>query len=229
MRKAWTKEAGNMRTIRLSLALGGLAAVALIFLVRTAVGQVSLSFDANSVRGAYAFRMVPVKSFSSDNASSSGLATAPRQDILRVGVFTATPDAGFSPTHGTLTLGKTIATTDTNTGSTRVIVFTWTGEYKVNSDGTGVFTVNDPPLTAQTCYDSTAAILFVAPIGPAPGPPPPPLLGVAGACPTDDEGAETYAFVIKGQGSIQFIETDNSGGGAKIFLTGEATRRFEGE
>ena len=45
------------------------------------------TFNAADLRGTYAFHMASLKSFSSDQGASSGLATAPRQDILRVGVL----------------------------------------------------------------------------------------------------------------------------------------------
>ncbi len=214
-----------MLSKKLILIVGGVSLLVLLFLVRVKADHPSFnpSFNARDFRGTFAFRMVPVKSFSSDNGATSGLAGAPRQDILRVGTFTATPDSPGA-THGTLS-GKTIATTDDNNGKTEVIVFTWSGEYKVNPDGTGVFSIADPALGAQTCYDSTAS---TDPASlPLPGPPPPPLLGGTGTCITDDEGAETYAFVIvKSRQLVEFIETDNGvGGGAKIFLTGTAETR----
>ena len=51
-----------------------------------------------------------------------------------------------------------------------------------------------------------------------------PLLGNI-ACPADVEGHEDYAFVFSARGGkrIEFIQTDNAGGGAKIFMTGVAT------
>ena len=93
-----------MRSIKLLLIVVGVSALALAF-----VGHVAAdgpSFNASdfgrTVNGTrFAFRMVPVKSFSSDNATSSGLAGAPRQDILRVGVLTAKADADSCTTTGT--------------------------------------------------------------------------------------------------------------------------------
>ena len=45
------------------------------------------------------------------------------------------------------------------------------------------------------------------------------------ACPTDVEGHEDYAFVFTARGGkrLELIQTDNAGGGSKIFLTGAAT------
>ena len=231
-----------MRIIKWLVIVVGVSALALVFLGRVAAQDPSFNandFGRKVVGTTFAFRMVPVKSFSSDNATSSGLANAPRQDILRVGVLTAKADAdsctttGTPPvttctpsTHGTLT-GRTIATTDTNGGVTRVIVFDWTGQYTVNPNGTGVFIINDPPLTAQSCFNSTLPVPTSTPASP-PVPPPPPAIGpgTSTACPTDDEGAESYAFVIvQSREKIEFIQTDNDGSGAKIFLTGEARKQ----
>ena len=42
------------------------------------------------------------------------------------------------------------------------------------------------------------------------------------------EGPETYAFVVNNHGPqklLSLIQTDNEGGGAKVFLTGEAQRQ----
>jgi hypothetical protein len=226
---------GNMRSIRLILISGGLAAIALIFMMRARADAPS-SFKADDIKGTYAFQMVPVKSFSSDNPVSSGLAAGPYQDILRVGVLTATPDSATSA-HGTLS-GKTIATIDNNSGSTRVVVFKWTGNYGVNTDGTGVFTVEAlAPTTTVSCFDS--ADNSVAPPAIVPPYPPPPLAGMAPSGQTCDfggaasvEGKESYAFVIsKRHQNFQFAETDNGpgGGGAKIFLTGQATKQEKQE
>ncbi len=161
------------------------------------------------INGTYTFRMTSLKSFSAEAATvdvtdPAGLKGAPRQDILRVGVFTADG-------NGNITSGHTIATTDTNGGKTEVIDFTWTGTYSVNADGTGTLNINDPPPAAQKCKDSTAAT--------------PPT---AAACAGDDEGAESYAIVVNRHGdqkTVDLTETDNGvGGGAKIFMTGQAKR-----
>lgn len=174
--------------------------------------------SAEKIKGNYSFRMTPVKSFSTDAPGDpGGLASAPRQDLLRVGFFQADG-------KGTLS-GRTIATTDTNTGATWVITFNWTGKYSVNSDGTGFFSVD-------TIRDLVCTDMTVAHAGPTPHPATAggtPFLGNAGACPADVEGHEDYAFVFSARGGkqIEFIQTDNAGGGSKIFLTGLATAREE--
>ena len=153
-----------------------------------------------SLNGKYSFRLVPATSFApfydgTAGKPDSGVASAPRQDILRVGVFTA--DGA-----GNLT-GHTIATTDD--GLTTVIIdFTFSGIYTVNSDGTGSMAIS-PTVTDASCTPAQAA----------------------GVCATF-EGSETYAFVLNNHGEdklVSLIQTDNDGGGAKIFLTGEAKRR----
>lgn len=159
----------------------------LAFLVSDQAAAVGL-FSLEHVKGTYSFTMEPVKSFAADSYNGAsedpaGLSSAPRQDIMRVGVFTA--DGA-----GHITNGHTIATTDTNDGVTKVIDFIWTGTYTVNADGTGTLTIKDP--------------------------------GVA------DEGAETYAFVINWKGenkTLDLIQTDNVGGGAKIFMKGQARKQ----
>jgi len=233
-----------MRSIKWLPIVVGVSAFALVLLMRVGrVSAIATDFNARDLAGTFAFRMVPVKSFSADNANQtpggSGLASAPYQDILRVGVLTATPDTvaltAPPPTHGTLS-GKIIATIDNNTGSTRVVVFSWTGQYGVNGNGTGVFTVEALTTAgAITCFDS-ANNAVASPAAAGPYPPPPPAavapLGGGQTCTFNDatsvEGKESYAFVIvESREKIEFIETDNGpgGGGAKIFLTGEARKQ----
>ena len=135
------------------------------------------------------FRLVPTESFAPflnpktcPSAPDAGVCTAPRQDILRVGVITFNGSGGVT--------GRTLATTDDGQ-STVVKDFNFSGTYTVNPDGTGT-------------------------------------LSIAPTVATADEGPETYSFVLnKGDvnrpSTVDLAETDNSGGGAKIFLTGKAT------
>lgn len=153
-----------------------------------------------SLEGTFSFRLVPATSFApfydgTAGKPDSGVATAPRQDILRVGVFTADG-------NGNITAGHTIATTDD--GLTTVIIdFTFTGSYSVNADGTGSLSTT-PTVTDASCTPAQAT----------------------GVCATF-EGSETYAIVINRHGednTVDMIQTDNVGGGAKIFMTGQAKR-----
>ncbi len=157
-------------------------------------------------KGDYTFRLGPATSFApwydGTNGKDSGVITAPRQDILRVGTFTASATPGPGGT-GTIA-GHTIATTDDGL-TTVVIDFTWSGTFTISDDGTGKLDV-----TAVTVDDASCT--------PAQAP---------GDCATF-EGPESYAFVINRHGenkTVSLIQTDNDGGGAKIFLTGDAKRR----
>jgi hypothetical protein len=151
--------------------------------------------------GRYSFHLKPAVSFapfySDPSGRDSGVLSAPRQDILRVGTF-------YADGRGNVT-GHTIATTDDGL-TTIVIDFEFSGTYTVNDDGTGSLSIEPGTITDTNCT-------------PAPVPP--------GTC-VDFEGPETFAFVINRHGAeklVSLIQTDNEGGGAKIFLTGEARRQ----
>ena len=46
------------------------------------------------------------------------------------------------------------------------------------------------------------------------------------ACTSSWEGAATYSISLSAsRGAAELVETDNSAGGAKIFMTGEAVKR----
>jgi len=152
------------------------------------------------LRGSYSFRLVPATSFApfydGTNGKDSGVVAAPRQDILRVGTLRFDGLGNFT--------GHTIATTDDGL-TTVVIDFNFSGTYIVNIDGTGTLSVTAADVTDASCTPAQTA----------------------GTCATF-EGPETYAFVLNNRPTGRFvslIETDNEGGGAKIFLTGEAHRR----
>jgi hypothetical protein len=157
--------------------------------------------DKTKIRGTYTFRLVPVTSFA-PFVPGSGVDTAPRQDILRVGVFTA--DGA-----GNLT-GRSIATTDDGLVTIK-IDFNWTGTYTVDLQGLGEIVINAPAAADINACVNGDNVPVVTP-------------------PTCDtfEGVERYAIVVNTHGDdkvVELIQTDNVGGGAKIFLTGEATRR----
>ena len=156
--------------------------------------------EKHKLKGTYTYRLVPATSFAPFLAISN-VATAPRQDILRVGVFTADGAGNLK--------GRAIATTDDGLTTVR-IDFNWTGTYTLDSQGLGEFIINAPVAAdINSCVDGNN--------------PPAPVL----ACETF-EGAERYAIVLNPHGDdklVNLIQTDNDGGGAKIFLTGEAKRR----
>ncbi len=153
------------------------------------------------LKGTFSFRLTPATSFAPfyDGTAGkplSGVATAPRQDILRVGVFTADGAGGLT--------GHAIATTDDG-GTTLIIDFTFSGTYTVNTDGTG--TANVTPVALGSCVNGD---------------------GVAVTGCLAFEGPERYAFVLSRHGDdkvMDLIQIDNAGGGAKVFLTGQASRR----
>jgi hypothetical protein len=151
------------------------------------------TFSLSDLSGGYSFRLVPAVSFApwydgdATGEPDSGVNTAPRQDILRVGVITF-------DRNGNVT-GHVLATTDNGT-TTMVLDFNFTGTYTVNTDGTGTLSIT--PSSGNISVPGEGTV----------------------------ENAETYSIVInKGGGSVDLAETDNTGGGAKIFLTGKAASR----
>jgi hypothetical protein len=174
--------------------------LAVLGLMAVNVSQAA-KYGPTTIKGKFVFKVQGLISFApfydgTAGKTNSGIATAPRQDILRVGVMT-------SDGKGNLT-GRTIATTDDGI-TTVVIDFNWTGSYTVstNGDGTGTLTINAPTSEdINSCKSGDGT----------------PLGGCASF-----EGAETYSFVISGNNHekvLSLIETDNASGGAKIFLTG---------
>jgi hypothetical protein len=154
----------------------------------------------SQLKGTYTFRLVPATSFA-PFIPGCGVDTAPRQDVLRVGVFTADG-------NGNLT-GRTIATTDDGLFTLK-IDFTWTGTYTLDLQGLGEIVVNAPVAAdILSCVTGDNLPFVVEPC-------------------ESFEGAERYAIVVNSHGDdklVSLIQTDNVGGGAKIFLTGDAKRR----
>ena len=180
----------------LTIAAAGLAPLAQADL---ASGAGPKGGERNKLMGRYSFHLTPVVSFApfySGGGRDSGVLGAPRQDILRVGTF--------SVDHAGNVTGHTIATTDD--GATTVVVdFTFAGTYTLNDDGTGSLAITTVTVDDESCFPAQ----------------------LAGTC-ASFEGPETYAFVINRHGAeklLSLIQTDNEGGGAKIFLTGEARRQ----
>jgi hypothetical protein len=163
--------------------------------VRQKGGTTPYFFTTGALRRTWSFELVPATGFSAiDPTDAGGVASAPRQDVLRVGYIEWN---GFGDASG-----RTIATTDDNTGSTVIINFQWLGTYTVNSDGTGTLSIT-PFVTDADCTPAQAA----------------------GICATF-EGPETYNFAMsKSRQRMFLVETDNVGGGAKIFLRGRAQRQ----
>jgi hypothetical protein len=160
-----------------------LAVILSLMLALTA--SVQAAYSERSINGKFSVRLTPATSFapfyngSSASVPDSGVNTAPRQDILRVGVLRFDGKGGVT--------GRFVATTDD--GITTVVKdFTVTGTYTVDADGLGTLFITPNPAVA-------------------------------------DEGPETYALVINTRlKTLNLTQTDNDGGGAKIFLTGEGAR-----
>jgi hypothetical protein len=156
--------------------------------------------DRGKLRGTYTFRLVPATSFA-PFLPGSGVDTAPRQDILRVGVFTADGSGNVT--------GRSIATTDDGLVTIK-IDFDWKGTYTLDAQGLGEIVINAPAAAdINSCVNGDN------------------LPVVSPTCDTL-EGAERYAIVLNPHGDdkvVDLIQTDNAGGGAKIFLTGQAKRR----
>ena len=157
--------------------------------------------DRGKLRGTYTFRLVPATSFA-PFLPGSGVDTAPRQDILRVGIFTADGVGNIT--------GRSIATTDDGLVTIK-IDFNWKGTYALDLQGLGEIVINAPiAADINSCVNGDNVAVVTPP-----------------TCDTF-EGAERYAIVVNTHGDdkvVELIQTDNAGGGAKIFLTGEATRR----
>ncbi len=181
------------------LGILGACAVTSFLILLLSEGLAEASNPCEKLKGNFAFRLVSVKSFSAESGTS-GLAGAPHQDILRVGVLTI---------QGNCTLTATVrATVDDNNGLTRLVHFTWTGTASTPVGGLGELRVH--PGT-PSCFDSTAFTF-------SGGKP-------AVTCPTDVEGDEEYEYVIVKERGLELIQSDNAGGGgAKIFMTGRAQR-----
>lgn len=152
-----------------------------------------LCLSPSSLRGRWGLQMVPAKSFSAiAPGDPGGVGGAPRQDILRVGVIN-----WFAAPLPAVT-GRIIATTNDNTGNTVIITYGFTGSYTVGCDGTGTLTIS-PSVTDASCIPAQAA----------------------GVCATF-EGPETYAISVTRKQGVAMVQTDNAGGGAKIFMKGLA-------
>src|SRR5947207_1022560 len=113
----------------------------------TTTTPTATTFSVGDLSGTFMFRLVPVESFAPflnpatcPSAPDAGVCTAPRQDILRVGVITFDGSGGVT--------GRTLATTD-NGQSTVVKDFNFSGTYTVNPDGTGTLLISPTPPIAD--------------------------------------------------------------------------------
>jgi hypothetical protein len=175
--------------------------IAVVAMVAVSTSQAATRYVASNLKGVFAFQLHGQTSFApffdgSSGKTNSGIATVPRQDIMRCGVFTCDGKSNL--------VGRTIATTDDGI-STVVIDYNWKGLFTISTNGLGTITIHAPTNSdINSCKTGDGT----------------PQGGCAAF-----EGVETYVFVISGSTrarSIILTETDNAGGGAKIFLTGAA-------
>jgi len=211
----------KMKTIRVIGIALSMVAILLVAMAPPASATCSPAVPSyyGKFKGSYSFRLGPAKGFDADlanNGDPGQVSNAGRQDIVRVGTFYADGCGNISLT-GPIAPAHTLATTDTNSGDTWLINFTWTGAYTVNPDLTGTLTITPteacttctlPIGTSPCCYDETT-------LGPA-----------CTACVGNEENTETYSISISASnGRVELSETDNSFGQAKIFMIGEAIKQ----
>ena len=193
-----------MKTIRVT---GITLSIVALLLVAIAPPDAAACTGAACLNGTYAFRLGPAKSYSAylaNNATTpdpGNVKLAPRQNVGMVGVFTAN--------GSTITGFRALATTDPQNGDTWTIEFTGTGTYTVNPDLTGTLTLTPAAEGTWICTDMTTSGVVTCTTTTYPA----------------NEGTQTYSISISPtNGRVELTETDNNGGGAKIFLTGEAIK-----
>src|SRR5881397_349072 len=103
-----------MRKLRILVACAVLASFAFL---QVSDGTAEASGACGKIKGDYAFRLTSFKSFSAESLATSGLATAPYQDILRVGILKIADSCQVT--------ADVRATIDNNAGATRLVVFKW--------------------------------------------------------------------------------------------------------
>ncbi len=193
----------------------------------------------------YAFRRSPVENWIKNTAYAVGYQIVPSAannpggylfQVTTAGTSNATTEpATFNQTVGGTTTDGSVTWTNENvilgrTGATEpswpasVVAFSTTGGF--TTDG-GIMWINEglegtsgtsEPSWAQTGQITNDGGVTWAFMGNSP------LTPIA--CTSSWEGAETYSTSLSlSHGAVEMVETDNSGGGAKIFKGGEAVKR----
>jgi len=207
----------KMKTIRITGIALSMVTLLLVAMAPPASATCPGSGVISKLKGTYAFRLGPAKGFDADLAGSAAgdpgnVGLAQRQDILRVGVFT-------SDCAGNITYGHTLATTDTNNGDTWLIDFNWTGTYTLNADLTGTLTIT-PTLPENGCTGVTSSDPGCKCLSP---------FNTSACVPYTgniEEGVESYSISVSTSNStVELSETDNTSGGAKIFMIGQAIKQ----
>ena len=168
-----------------------------IFLNGEAIRQFRVTtpyfFTTGTLRVPYRFQLGPATSFAAiAPGDPGGVATALRQDFMRVGFF------AFNGL-GNLNTSTMISTTDDDTGATILINFKSIGTYTMNSDGTGTITLT--PVVDDTSCTPAQTI---------------------GTCATLEPSPQTFAFALSKSTQKMFLMRTNTATGAKIFQLGNA-------
>ena len=96
--------------------------------------------------------------------------------------------------------GHTQTTINDQRGNTTLVDYPWTGTYTLNGDLAGTLSITPAPASYWLCT-------------------PPGCSGI-------EVGPESYAISVSlTYDSLNMIETDNIGGGGRIFMTGQALKR----
>jgi hypothetical protein len=144
---------------------------------------VPLSHTNLSLKRTYSFRLLPITSFAAiAPGDPAGVASAPRQDVLRVGQMTFNGLGGID--------GHTIATTDNNSGQTVIITFDWVGTYNVNLDGTGTLTMTPQGINDASCSPAQ----------------------LPGVCATLEQPETYAIAILPKRGRFYLTQTSNTGG-----------------
>jgi len=121
-----------MRAVRFDMRLLGWLFLAVC--TTPLVAAAAPPFSAANLTGYWGFQLVAAKSLSAvAPADPAGVATAPRQNVLSVGVI------HFD--GATAVDGHMIATTDDQTGTTVIVDFFFSGTYTMNTTGIGTMSI----------------------------------------------------------------------------------------
>ncbi len=196
-----------MKTIRLvviALSVAALADVAIAPVPAIAGAPASSTCSAlprQCFKGEFTFRLAPAKSFTASLASAGdpgnvGSAPLQKMSLVRTGVLQADGLGGVT--------GHTQTTVDDQYGNTLLVDYLWTGTYTLNGDLAGILSITPVPANYWLCTD----------------------MNVPTTCSGTEVGPESYAISLSLTYDIlNMVETDNIGGGGKIFMTGQALKQ----
>jgi len=145
------------------------------------------------LKGNFAFRLAPAKSFAASMASAGdpgNVGSAPLQNmsLVRTGALDADGLGHVS--------GHTQTTINDQYGNTSLVDYRWTGTYTLNGDLAGTLNITPVPADGWLCTDMS---------GPT-----------ATTCTGTEVGPESYAISLSlTYDTLNMVETDNIGGAAK--------------